>query len=86
MVNAAVPVSSSATGVALIRVPLSKKSTEPVGVGRPCGCAATTAVNVTGWPGYTGSADAVSVVVVGIGTTLSLSGDEDDPAWYGSPG
>ena len=67
-------------------MPLSKNCTEPVGVGRPGGCAATTAVSVNDWPKYAGLADDVSVVVVGIKTTLSLTGDEEDPPWPGSPG
>ena len=83
--NTAVPVESTAAGVAFRGVPLSKNCTNPVGDGRPAGNAETTAVNVTGWPRYVGLADAVSVVVVGIGTTLSLSGAEAEGASLGSP-
>ena len=85
VVRTAVPVASSGTTGAFSGIPLSRNITGPAGVGPPGDTGATTAVNVTGWPAYTGLADDASVVVVGIVTTLSKSVDEDDVALYGSP-
>src|SRR5262245_50169848 len=63
------PVASSATVATTF--PLSMKVTAPEGVPIPGCTGVTVAVNVTDWPTKTGFADALIVVTVGAGFTVS---------------